>query len=59
MVMPLFHIDARVGKLEAILTLRAAGREYAAVYRNGVMKGLVTESELVEEFFISQQTARR
>ena len=56
---PLLKIDMTTGKLEAILAMRSAGSEYAAVCKNGTVRGLVTEGDLVEEFFISQQTVGR
>ncbi len=59
LTIPLLRIDARAGKLEAILTLRSAGSEYAAIYKGDVLLGLVTEADLVEEFFISKQTVSR
>ncbi len=54
---PFFHLDISTGKLEAILALRAAESEYAAIMHGDEVLGLVTSSKLSEEFFISQQTA--
>jgi putative hemolysin len=56
---PLLKIDVTAGKLQAILAMRTAGSEYAAVCENGTVLGLATEGDLVEEFFISQQTVSR
>jgi CBS domain containing-hemolysin-like protein len=56
---PLLKIAVSTGKLEAILAMRSAGSEYAAVCKNGSVRGLVTEGDLVEEFFVSQQTVGR
>ncbi len=59
LVRPFLTLDVSAGKLEAILALRNAGAEYAAIYREAKLLGLVTSGALVEEFFISQQTAGR